>query len=136
MPIYEYRCEDCGRKTQFLTLTVGAAIDLKCPKCGGLRLRKLVSRIAILKSDESRLDDLADPSSLAGLDENDPKSVSRWMKKMGREMGGDPGDDFEAEVDRAAEDAGEGGGEENGDGEGGAGIGASGEDAAGEGDDE
>lgn len=103
MPIYEYRCEDCGRKSQFLTLAVGAAIDLKCPKCGGVRLRKLVSRVAILRSAEGRLDELADPSSAAGPDESDPRSVSRWMKKMGREMGEDLGDDFEAEMDRAAE---------------------------------
>ncbi len=108
MPIYEYRCEDCGRKTQFLTLAVGATLDLKCPKCGGVRLRKLVSRVAILKSGESRLDDLSGPSSLAGLDESDPKSVSRWMKKMGREMGEEAGEDFEAEVDRAVEESDDG----------------------------
>ncbi len=58
MPIYEYLCEDCGGKSQFLTLAVGAALDLKCPKCGGTKLRKLVSRVAILRSDESRLDDM------------------------------------------------------------------------------
>jgi len=119
VPIYEYRCEDCGRKTQFLTLAVGAAIDLKCPKCGGVRLRKLVSRVAILRSGESRLDDLSDPASLDGLDESDPKSVSRWMKKMGGEMGEDLGDDFEAEMDRAAE--GSGNGEDDGPGAGGEG---------------
>jgi putative FmdB family regulatory protein len=105
VPIYEYRCEDCGKKSQFLTLAVGAALDLKCPKCGGARLRKLVSRVAVLKSGGSRLNDLADPSSMAGLDESDPKSVARWMKKMGREMGEDIGDDFEAEIDRAVEDS-------------------------------
>jgi hypothetical protein len=37
---------------------------------------------------------LGDPSNLAGLDENDPQSVTRFMEKMGEEMGEDLGDDF------------------------------------------
>jgi hypothetical protein len=45
------------------------------------------------------MESLADPSSLAGLDENDPKSVTRLMKKMGREMGEDLGDDFDQAVE-------------------------------------
>jgi hypothetical protein len=36
---------------------------------------------------------LADPSNLAGLDENDPQSMARFMKTMGEEMGEDLGDD-------------------------------------------
>ena len=59
-------------------------------------MKKLVSRVAIFRSEESRLEGLADPSKLAGLDENDPKSVARWMKKMGKEMGEDMGEGFEA----------------------------------------
>jgi putative FmdB family regulatory protein len=115
MPIYEYRCLDCGRKTQVLTLSVKAAVEPKCRHCGGTNLVKLVSRVAFLRSEESRLAGLADPASLAGLDENDPKSVARWMKKMGKEMGEEAGDDFDAEIDRAVEDMEqEGGGAEDG----------------------
>ena len=105
MPIYEYRCLSCGKKTSFLTLSVNAALDPKCRACGSADMTKLVSRVAVFRSEESRLDNLADPSSLAGLDENDPKSVARWMKKMGREMGDEMGDDFESEIDQAVEEA-------------------------------
>ncbi len=103
MPIYEYRCAACGRRSQVLTLSVKTAVAPVCPHCGATDLCKLVSRVAVLRSEESRLESLADPSSLGGLDENDPKSVARWMKKMGREMGEDLGDDFDAEVDQAVE---------------------------------
>jgi putative FmdB family regulatory protein len=116
MPIYEYRCADCGRKTQVLTLSVKTAVEPKCRHCGGANLTKLVSRVAFLRSEESRLESLADPSSLSGLDENDPKSVARWMKKMGREMGEEAGEDFDGEVDRAVEEMGH---EEGGEGAGG-----------------
>ena len=87
MPIYEYRCRDCRRKSTFVTLSVAAAYEPVCQQCGSRALDRLVSRVAIGRSEESRMDSLADPSSLAGLDENDPKSMARWMKKMGREMG-------------------------------------------------
>ena len=60
------------------------------------------------------LESLADPSSFSGLDENDPGSVARWMKKMGREMGEEAGEDFEAEVDRAMEESEVGGEGESG----------------------
>jgi hypothetical protein len=52
-----------------------------------------MSRFASPKSEEARLEALSDPSNLAGLDENDPKSMARFMKNMGEEMGEDIGDD-------------------------------------------
>ena len=60
-----------------------------------------MSRFATVKSEEARLEGLADPSSLGDLDENDPASVGRFMKKMGKELGDDLGDDFESAVDEA-----------------------------------
>jgi putative FmdB family regulatory protein len=105
MPIYEYRCKDCGKKSTFITLSVNAALEPKCKKCGSANMEKLVSRVAIFRSEESRIENLADPSNLAGLDENDPKSVARWMKKMGKEMGEDTGEDFEQDIDQAMEDS-------------------------------
>jgi hypothetical protein len=54
-----------------------------------------MSRFATIRSEEDRLDSLADPASLGDLNEDDPKSVARWMKKMGTEMGEDLGDDVE-----------------------------------------
>ncbi len=105
MPIYEYRCDACRGKTAVVTLSVGAAVDPVCPRCGGRSLTKLVSRVAVRRSEESRMEGLADPSALAGLDENDPKSVAKWMKKMGREMGEEAGEGFDEEVDKAMEEA-------------------------------
>jgi putative FmdB family regulatory protein len=111
MPIYEYRCSDCGKKTQILTLSVKSAVEPKCRHCGGMNLQKLVSRVAVMRSEERRLESLADPSSLSGLDESDPKSVARWMKKMGKEMGEEAGEDFDQEVEQAMEESGAGGGD-------------------------
>ena len=111
MPIYEYRCTSCRRKVTVLTLRVSETVDPHCDHCGSRDLTRLMSRFSMVRSEESRLDDLADPSSLDGLDENDPKSMARWMRKMGKELGEDAGDDFDEMVDdlEAREDADDGG---------------------------
>ncbi len=77
-----------------------------------MHLTKLVSRVAIVKSEEARLEAMADPSSFSGVDENDPKSVAAWARRMGSEMGEDLGDDFDEMVDameRGEDPGGEGG---------------------------
>ena len=66
-----------------------------------------MSRFATVKSEDARLDALADSSSFGDLDENDPASVARFMKKMGTEFGDDLGEDFESAVDEAMAEAGD-----------------------------
>lgn len=100
MPIYEYRCRKCKKKFSVLTLRVGERVAAECPTCGGRAADRLMSRFAMPKSEEARLDALADPSSLSDLDESDPRSVGRWMRKMGQEMGDElGGDDLDEMVD-------------------------------------
>jgi hypothetical protein len=48
---------------------------------------------------------LAEPAALSGLDENDPKSMARWMKKMAGEMGEDMDDEMQSELESAAEES-------------------------------
>lgn len=115
MPIYEFLCQDCGRKMSALVLSRARVDEVRCKRCGSAKLEKLYSRFATVRSEESRLESLADPSSMAGLDENDPKSVARWMKTMGKEMGEDFGEDLEQAVE---EEMAAGGGPEAGGGEG------------------
>jgi putative FmdB family regulatory protein len=95
MPIYEFRCRGCGKKTTALVLVRDRISEVRCQSCGGADLDRLWSRFATMKSEDARLESLADPASLGGLDEQDPKSMMRWMKRMGQEMGEDLGPDFE-----------------------------------------
>ncbi len=102
LPIYEYRCNECRRRVTIFWRSfseIGATHPC-CPRCGSENLTRLMSRVAVVRSEESRLEDLADPSSLAGLDENDPKSMARWMRKMSQEMGEDLGPEFGEVIDR------------------------------------
>ena len=102
MPIYEYRCSDCKKKISvfFRSLSAVDHSKARCPQCGGANLTRLVSRVRAIRSEESRLDGLADDSALAGLDENDPKSMGRWMRKMASEAGEDMPPEFDEVVGR------------------------------------
>jgi putative FmdB family regulatory protein len=106
MPIYEYECDQCHRRTSVLTMRVSESVDPVCRHCGATAMHRLMSRFAMLRSDEARMDALADPSAFGDLDENDPKSVARVMRKMGREMGDEFGGQ---EFDEAIEEIERGG---------------------------
>lgn len=87
VPIYEYRCAPCRRRVQVLTLRVSETPDPVCDRCGGRALERIPSRFAVARSEESRLDALSDPSQLADLDDGDPRSVARWLRRVGRDAG-------------------------------------------------
>jgi putative FmdB family regulatory protein len=102
VPIYEYRCHDCSRRVSIFWRTFSEAEQGApvCPHCGGANLTRLVSRVRIVRSEESHLDDLSDFSDFPDLDENDPKSLGRWMRKMSAETGEDLGPEFDEVVGR------------------------------------
>jgi putative FmdB family regulatory protein len=102
LPIYEYRCHDCKRRVSIFWRTFSEAGEgtPTCPHCSGTNLTRLMSRVRIVRSEESHLDDLADPSSFPDLDENDPRSLARWMRKMSAETGEDLGPEFDEVVGR------------------------------------
>jgi putative FmdB family regulatory protein len=100
MPIYEYECGKCRKRTSVLTLRVSEKADAVCRHCGSRNLHRLMSRFAMPKSEEARMEALSDPSSYGDLDESDPKSVARMMRKMGREMGDEMGGpEFDEAID-------------------------------------
>ncbi|HEY0603331.1 MAG TPA: FmdB family zinc ribbon protein [Herpetosiphonaceae bacterium] len=103
MPIYEYICTDCnGRFQKLVGFHSTAAIT--CPRCGSESVRKAISRFAVVQSEDARLESLSAPSAMAGLDVDDPASVARWAKQMGRELGEEAGDDWNDTVDQMLEE--------------------------------
>ena len=46
------------------------------------------------------MDALADPANFGDVDENDPRSVGKFMRRMGNEMGEDMGPEFDEMVGR------------------------------------
>lgn len=127
MPIYEYVCERCGRVSSFLVRNVSAHQPPKCPRCGAGAMRRAISRFAAvggsrkdagdsgpgdndMENGGAPLDgaggpdpDLSDMESLLdGVDENDPRSMGRAMRRLA-EQTGEPLDEEMNEVVRRLE---------------------------------
>ena len=100
MPIYEYRCGRCRRVSSILVRSFSAPVEPVCGQCGATDLDRLISRFAVLRSEDERLERMADPDSFGGFDENDPRSVARWARRMGAEMGEDLGPEFDEAIEQ------------------------------------
>jgi putative FmdB family regulatory protein len=112
MPIYEYRCNACGRSFAFLYGVSRDSRDPCCPACQGRDLSRLMSRVARVRSEEAMLEDLADPTKIGDVE--DPRHLAQWAKKMGSALGDDAGADFDAVVDEMMEAQGRGPGADEG----------------------
>jgi len=106
VPIYEYECRGCNRRVSLLIRSLASAEAPRCPRCGSAELSRLMSRFASPKSEEARLEAAADPSQFGDLDENDPQSVARFVKRMGDATGEDLGDDLGEAMEEASDEAG------------------------------
>jgi putative FmdB family regulatory protein len=89
MPIYEYTCLDCRRRVSVFFRTFSAASDeaARCPRCNGANLRRLVSKVTVMRAEGKALDSMADESFLSGLEHEDPRALAGMMRKMSDEMG-------------------------------------------------
>ena len=100
MPNKEFRCLDCQKKFEiFLSYAEYGNKPVTCPHCGSRNVNRKIGRIRVAHSEENRLESMADPANLAGL-EDDPRSLGRMMKQMSSELGEDMGPEFKEVVGR------------------------------------
>ncbi len=109
MPLFEFRCRACEKRFTFLTGVVANESEPTCPRCQSADLSKIMSRFSRGRSDDERLDAVAD--SLESQDFDDPKALRRFAREMGQQMGSESGEDLEDEVEAllAGDDEGTGG---------------------------
>ncbi len=103
MPIYEYRCKDCGKISEFLLIKTEETVIPQCKRCKSKKMSRILSKVRVIRSEETRMESLSDPSKWGDLDEKDPKSMAKWAKRMGRELGEDV-DGMDEMVDEALEE--------------------------------
>lgn len=103
MPIYEYRCRDCGAKTSHLVLSSSRPSEPYCQACGGQELTRLISTFAYHRSEADRLAEM-DSSQATGDDYyKDSRNLGLWAKKRTRELGVDP--ETQKQIDQVVDKA-------------------------------
>lgn len=101
MPTYDFICNDCHQRFEvFLTFAEYGKTTVKCTLCGSKNVRRRLTKVRIAKSEESRMETMADDfSGFEGLEE-DPRAMGRMMRKLGKEMGEELPPEFDEVVDR------------------------------------
>ena len=106
MPIYEYRCPQCKKKVSvfFRNLSSVDHESARCPNCGSGGLLRLMSRVRVIRGSSKSIDsgggeDFGDDMP-GWLDENDPRSMGRFMRKMAEESGEEMPPEFNEVVGR------------------------------------
>ncbi|MCC6803446.1 MAG: zinc ribbon domain-containing protein [Anaerolineae bacterium] len=90
MPVYDYRCNVCGRKAALFYKTykdydaANAENAHTCPHCGSHDLTRLISRVAIQKPsrDYTGMDS---GEMLSVLEGGDSREVGRMMHQLGQD---------------------------------------------------
>ncbi|MEX1195820.1 MAG: zinc ribbon domain-containing protein [Dehalococcoidia bacterium] len=86
MPIYEYKCANCGTLNSVFTKSVSASVDAKCRECGSKKLERALSKFAVHRSEADVLRDYgSEPKRLE--DYKDPRQIGRWAERKFDEFG-------------------------------------------------
>ena len=101
MPTYDFICNNCNQRFDvFLTFAEYGKKPVKCTHCNSKNVRRRMTKVRIAKSEDSRMESMADDfSGFEGL-EDDPKAMGRMMRKMGKETGEELPPEFDEVVDR------------------------------------
>jgi len=101
MPLYEYLCRHCAKQFTFLAGMISDNSDAVCPRCGATELTKLMSRVARGRSDDDRMEAMAEKMENKDLD--DARELRRFAREIGREVGAESGEDMSAEMEEMIE---------------------------------
>lgn len=101
MPTYDFICNNCNQRFDvFLTFAEYGKKKVTCTFCKSKNVRRRMTKVRVAKSEESRMESMAnDFSGFEGM-EDDPKAMGRMMRKMGKEMGEELPSEFNEVVDR------------------------------------
>lgn len=107
MPLFEYRCRDCGKKSVLLMGPNDDRDSAACEHCGSRNVVRLVSRFSRARSEDSRIEELSDMVE-AMPDPDSPSQMRGMLKEMGKALDEDFSEEmeemFEADQDGLLDD--------------------------------
>jgi putative FmdB family regulatory protein len=104
MPIYEFYCPSCHRKSSILTKTVPSSLEPKCSACGSTDIVRLISSFSYHKSIQTIHEESGEPTLHSGPDYyKDPRNIGRWAEKRFKDMGMEMPDEIQQKIQAARE---------------------------------
>lgn len=102
MPIYEYRCNDCGKVSSFFTRSVGSPVDAVCGHCRGRDMVRRMSSFAVGKTIRSVHESNPLGPGLPGPDYySDPRNIGRHVEESFARHGVDMPQSVREKIDAA-----------------------------------
>ena len=105
MPIYEFRCADCGRVTNYFTRKIDTEVTVPCEHCKSTSTSRMMSKFGRTYSRADIIEKYGDPSSGAGGpdDYRDPRQIGGWVEKKFEQFGMDLPEGAREMIDAARE---------------------------------
>ena len=103
MPIYEFFCPECRKKSSFLVRS-NSSFEPKCSICGSTNVSRLISIFAHHKSLKSIHEESGEPSMYSGHDYyKDPRNIGRGVEKRFKELGMEMPGEIQRKIQAARE---------------------------------
>ncbi|NJN80664.1 MAG: hypothetical protein HC797_09460 [Anaerolineales bacterium] len=101
MPTYDFICNSCNQRFDiFMTFSEYGNKTVSCAHCNSNDVRRRMTKVRIAKSEETRMESMAEDFSGFESLEDDPKALGEMMRKMGNTMGEELPPEFDEVVDR------------------------------------
>ncbi|MCD6570028.1 MAG: hypothetical protein J7L53_04935 [Deltaproteobacteria bacterium] len=104
MPIYEYKCNRCGKITTLLVKGFKEPDNLECNSCGFKDLKRIISTFNSVSSHKERLASFDPRARHSDSFYKDTRNIGLEAERMLMKAGVEPTDDFKTKLDKVRTD--------------------------------
>lgn len=101
MPLFEYRCMECGCINTALILKPLEEKNLQCARCRSQRLVRILSHFALHKTEAQRVNEFDFRDRQSDSFYKDDRNVGLWAQKRMNQLGVDLGPGFDETIEKA-----------------------------------
>ncbi len=102
MPIYEYKCGDCGRTSSVFVRNVSSTVpEPACGHCGSPNMARAISKFGIGRTAQQVVEQYGDPSADPSSEYRDPRQIGTWVEKKFEQYGMDLPEEAREMIDAA-----------------------------------
>jgi putative FmdB family regulatory protein len=103
MPVYEFFCPSCRKKSSVLVRSA-ASFQPKCSICGSTEVERTISTFAYHKSVSTVYEESGEPGGFANPNYyKDPRNIGRWAEKKFKDMGMEMPGEIQQKIQAARE---------------------------------